>query len=373
MKPVVNPLPAQLPATISEPTSSRGRSKWKESYWSNTRLRVTVRIGQEAKTVIVPRPLAVVGSDPRCDIVLTGSRIPPRCFCLVALHGRLLGAVLADGSRSAIAKFGRVSSQRTLRVGGYQLEAALLPEGDGSESHPGHSDDTASDDTASDSRAEAKSKLQWNKGRVRHEFDLPFGGPILVGRRASCHVRIDDATMSSVHCLLLSLDSQLWLVDFCSRNGILIRRRRIVADAISLGHSFRIGKTRVKWLVAPSDRPETQVVAEAENRRWQELREEVARCRTDLEGFEAEMTRLQLAREQCQEAEQHWIQQQEEFALQRQDWQTRQQQEAAQLSQARANCRRNRKRLLKHKENRTSGIHGRLSSGRAPLGSRSHS
>ncbi len=328
MKPVVEPSPAQPPAVISELSSSRDRSKRKESYWSNARLRLSVRTGQEEKSVIVPRPVAVVGSDPRCDIVLAGSRIPPRCFCVIAVNGVLLGSVLVDGSHSSIARFRRLTLQRSLRLGCYQLKIALLPEADGQEPLLDHSDETASEDGQ-----ETVSTLQWKTGCVRHQFDLPRGVPILVGRRAPCHLQIDDAMMSSVHCLLLSLGKNLWLVDLCSRNGMSIRHRRVAADAISRGRSFRIGKTRVRWLPGRTDPSALQVTAEAKDRRWRELREEVAQCRAELEVFEAEVLRLRAVRDQCLEAKQQWIQQQEELARQQEDWQTRQQQEAGQLSQ----------------------------------------
>lgn len=82
---------------------------------------------------------------------------------------------------------------------------------------------------------------------IRIEKDL-----VLVGRRRSCEVRITEATISKVHCILAKTDGLLLLRDLGSTNGCRVNGRRVRRAMILPNDILTIADREFRVCLAPS-------------------------------------------------------------------------------------------------------------------------
>lgn len=77
--------------------------------------------------------------------------------------------------------------------------------------------------------------------RLRWRGDeLEVGGDLVVGRSATCDVRVDDGLVSRRHARIGILDGGLVVEDLGSRNGVLVNERKISSPTL-LGHGDVVG------------------------------------------------------------------------------------------------------------------------------------
>ncbi len=79
------------------------------------------------------------------------------------------------------------------------------------------------------------------------ELRLPPDGEIVIGRDATCDVRVrDDEGVSRRHARILCKPRGLWIEDLGSRNGVVLDGRRLGQgpEPIAPGDSFEIGRTK---------------------------------------------------------------------------------------------------------------------------------
>lgn len=72
---------------------------------------------------------------------------------------------------------------------------------------------------------------------------IPLQSGFLVGRGASCHLRLSDPKVSRVHASFQPMGAS-WLVqDNASRNGTFLNGRRIKRALLHHGDTIRLGQT----------------------------------------------------------------------------------------------------------------------------------
>ncbi len=112
-----------------------------------------------------------------------------------------------------------------------------------------------------------QASLKWSGG------ELPLSGPCFIGRRSDNDVHINNVQASRRHAVLMSLNSEWWLNDLGSRNGVLVNGLRLTsARRLRDGDEIRIANHRLTFCntrQGPSHRSTivgttTQVVAEAQ-------------------------------------------------------------------------------------------------------------
>ena len=72
---------------------------------------------------------------------------------------------------------------------------------------------------------------------------LPCNVAVLIGRDASCHIRLQDASASRVHCRIIEHDGHVRLYDAGSRWGTFVNGERISERDLQIGDRILIGAT----------------------------------------------------------------------------------------------------------------------------------
>lgn len=126
--------------------------------------------------------------------------------------------------------------------------------------------------------------LYMKDGLVR-KFPLPRE-PVVIGRGRASGLRLTDAKVSKAHCRLELTPDGLRLTDLQSRNGTLVKGRRISQAVLALNESFGIGGTEFFYRAGdPGDfavSPELSDLISLYSRRKHQSRE------TEPETMEAE-------------------------------------------------------------------------------------
>ena len=84
-----------------------------------------------------------------------------------------------------------------------------------------------------------------NGSRAGARFTLP-DVPMVVGRSAEAHLRIDDPWISNMHALFEPRSDELWVVDLGSRNGTFVGQERVKEARIGAETLLAFGRTEVR-------------------------------------------------------------------------------------------------------------------------------
>ncbi len=85
--------------------------------------------------------------------------------------------------------------------------------------------------------------------------------PCVLGRAASCSVRIDEESVSREHARLYERDGAWHIVDLNSRNGTFLNGRRVTKGEVRPGDELALGRVRLRFA---ADAPVEAVVEEIE-------------------------------------------------------------------------------------------------------------
>jgi pSer/pThr/pTyr-binding forkhead associated (FHA) protein len=78
---------------------------------------------------------------------------------------------------------------------------------------------------------------------------------MLVGRHSDCDLRLDDKTVSKLHCVLVKLVDMLLLRDLGSTNGCRVNGQRVKRAALLHKDVVSIANTRFRVEYAPGESP----------------------------------------------------------------------------------------------------------------------
>jgi len=218
-------------------------------------LRVSGRELGEDRLLELRQPFAVIGRSSRADISLRSPKLSYRHAYLQVLDQRVLCVGLKSeaglfwgGNRSS---YGWLSDTDPVRIGPYHVRLA---------------DDKFSGCAAS-THDELSNPL---KELVRaglfpqycvELFDDSAADPIrsidhritLIGRDANCALRLDDSSVSRVHCALVLEQDGLWVVDLLGKGGIRLDGDRVQIQQVQTGSELVLGRHTMAFWRRDSD------------------------------------------------------------------------------------------------------------------------
>ncbi|MGL4551164.1 MAG: FHA domain-containing protein [Gemmataceae bacterium] len=206
------------------------------------------------RTVSVPVPFALVGSDPRCDVVLEDQSVSLRHVYLQILGGTLFAIDL--GSRTSmylgLTRYAAtwVRPREFLRVGPYHLrcdippapkppEAVEPPPNPLGDRNPDHSTVPR---LSADITVNGRLMSHWR-------FNRPLA---LAGRSPSARLKLADPSVSNYHCALVGVPTGVWVVDLRSREGTMINGRTYPFGEVRAGDCLDIGVYRASFRASAS-------------------------------------------------------------------------------------------------------------------------
>ncbi len=203
---------------------------------------------EEFDTHQLDYPFAIIGRDPRSDVVLPGAEVSRHHAFFQAVEGQVFCVDL--NSRTQL----RWEGESEQRAHGW------LDPGDTVWIGP-HGIRQSGTDLSRNQTTEALNPLACSASDTTDAHQLPRAGldlPIrigagdqlwrmesrlaLVGRSASCQIMLRDASVSRFHASLVRTSKGVWIVDLQSREGVVINGVRVKWAWLEDGDTVRIGQ-----------------------------------------------------------------------------------------------------------------------------------
>jgi pSer/pThr/pTyr-binding forkhead associated (FHA) protein len=209
--------------------------------------------GDEAELRLLHQPFAVIGRDPRADVVLEHPQVSRRHVYLQVVEGRAFWVDLESrtGTRSEreSQRFGWLDERQSLRIGPYVVRRFI---------DNGTSDKQV--DVGSLPRETPLVALAYSRTPLP-EVSLEFlNGPSqsmsrpvhrvmsLIGSASGCKFRLTDPTVSRFHASLLRTSMGLWIVDLLGHGSVSVNEKSVRFDHLVDGDVLRIGRYRLRVL-----------------------------------------------------------------------------------------------------------------------------
>jgi pSer/pThr/pTyr-binding forkhead associated (FHA) protein len=200
---------------------------------------------------VLHQPFAVIGRDPRTDLMLHDEQVSKRHALLLILDGRAFCMDL--GSRSGIqwddrpGLAGWVDPQQCLSIGPFQLCVT-----GGCVREPWENVETYSPLSSQDNEALGLPDVNLTFGNGACDVDVwPMRSRIaLVGRSPQCKVCLDGASVSRFHCALIRTPQGLWVADLLGRGGIAVNGQHTRYTMLHEGDRLQVGRFVVQIVSA---------------------------------------------------------------------------------------------------------------------------
>jgi len=193
-------------------------------------------------------PFAIIGRDPRSDLVLHGAEVSRLHAFFQVVEGRIFCIDL--NSRTQL----RWEGETERRAHGWLDPGGTVWIGP-------HGIRQAGTDLTQNHAAQCPDPLAFRASDTKDAHQLPRAGldlPIrlgegdqlwrmdsrlaLVGRSESCQIMLRDASVSRFHASLLRTSKGVWIVDLQSREGVVINGVRVKWAWLEDGDTVRIGQ-----------------------------------------------------------------------------------------------------------------------------------
>lgn len=199
---------------------------------------------------LLEHPFLIVGRSPQCEIRLDDPAISHRhayiqpigrqIFC--ADLGSRTGVRWPDGPQPA----GWLAPDEQLQIGRYSLKLSLPVPDEVADSGYVEPEIEEGDRAAAGGRADvmlrflnarfaADRSRQWRIGR----------NVTLLGHLPTCHIPLNDGSVSRVHASLLRTRFGLWVIDLLGKDGIDVNGQRVPFSRLVTGDVLRIGRFRM--------------------------------------------------------------------------------------------------------------------------------
>lgn len=84
---------------------------------------------------------------------------------------------------------------------------------------------------------------------------------VVLGRHSQCDIRLDDTSVSKLHCLFVLSEGMIWVRDLGSTNGTHVNGHRIRRAALLPNDLLEIGRIRFRVVLGPSEEKQPAVEA----------------------------------------------------------------------------------------------------------------
>jgi predicted nucleic acid-binding Zn-ribbon protein len=213
-------------------------------YWCSKKIVVTVKTGQKTVERVLPKPFAVVGRDPNCDLVLEDPELRGHLFYLHANEYGLYCTPINSDSDSGTIPQGWLGPDDLITCGGFQLSAHLegqdTESGLPSPSWPRLSEYGSTLPPLPIVAIYRKGKFLAQR-RIRAQLTL-------VGRNQPSLIRIPSRSLSRCHCALFWEAGTLWFVDLKSRSHCLVEGLKRQAGRFERGLRLQVGQYELEYL-----------------------------------------------------------------------------------------------------------------------------
>ena len=202
------------------------------------------------------QPFALIGRDPRADLVLDHARVSRRHLYFQVIEGRAFWVDLesrtgtsADGE---LRKSGWLAGGQTLRVGPYAIQRFVSDSQTGDDPPPGKPPLVAPFVAVSDSHAPLpevaleflngpSQAMAWPVRRVMS----------LIGSASGCKFRLTDVSVSRFHGSFVRTSAGLWIVDLLGQGGITVNEVPVRFSQLADGDLLRIGRYQIRVRCRP--------------------------------------------------------------------------------------------------------------------------
>jgi pSer/pThr/pTyr-binding forkhead associated (FHA) protein len=212
---------------------------------------------EDGELRLLHQPFAVIGRDPRADIVLNHARVSQRHAYVQVVDGRAFWVDLdsrtgtqSDGQPQ---KSGWLEGQRTVRAGPFVIRRVA------GESHPDNErvQGILPRDVPLVARAQSRAPL----AEVALEF---LNGPAqsmawpvhrvmsLIGSASGCKFRLTDASVSRFHGSLLRTEAGFWIIDLLGHHGITVNEMPVRFSQLADQDVLKIGRYQIRVKCRPS-------------------------------------------------------------------------------------------------------------------------
>ncbi|HBH52196.1 MAG TPA: hypothetical protein DDY91_09920 [Planctomycetaceae bacterium] len=198
-----------------------------------------------ARVIEVRSPIAVVGSGEDCEICLPHAEVSRRHAYFQVIDGRLACCDL--DSRNGIhwdkktRPRGWLAPGETLHIGPYHIKL-LEPVGDESKFPVGSSKFSAWDAPGESTVPLVLTFLNAHSRSGTKRICRMVRRITLAGWSDLCNLRLQHSSVDRVHCSLVSLGHELWLVDLKSDQGVSVNGRPVHLSRLKVGDQLRLGK-----------------------------------------------------------------------------------------------------------------------------------
>jgi pSer/pThr/pTyr-binding forkhead associated (FHA) protein len=206
--------------------------------------------GREDELRLLSQPFAIIGRDPRADVVLDHSQVSRRHVYLQVIEGRPFWLDLESrtgtrGDRES-QRFGWLAGGKPLWVGPYVIRRFS---GDGPNNTLGHDESP---------REPPLVALAYNHAPLP-EVALEFlNGPSqsmsrpvhrvmsLIGSTSGCKFRLTDPSVSRFHACLLRTSAGMWIIDLLGQSGVFVNEEPVRFARLADGDLLRIGRYQIR-------------------------------------------------------------------------------------------------------------------------------
>jgi len=213
------------------------------------RLVVESQNANEGELRLLDQPFAVIGRDPRADVVLNHPQVSRRHVYLQVVEGRVFWVDLESrtgtrGERKS-EKFGWLEGRRTLCVGPYLIRRFV--------------DDSQAESPQAALPRDTPLIAPTNSHAPLPEVALEFlNGPSqstsrpvhrvmsLIGSASGCKFRLTDPSVSRFHSSLLRISAGLWIVDLLGQRGITVNEAPVRFSRLANGDVLQIGRYQIR-------------------------------------------------------------------------------------------------------------------------------
>jgi pSer/pThr/pTyr-binding forkhead associated (FHA) protein len=217
------------------------------------RIAITNERTGDSEHVLVERPWALIGADPRCDIHLVHPDVSQRHAYLQVVDSRLLCCDL--GSRTGTHVAGAVRARSWVKagdsifVGPYSIRLSGNDFAAGGESDMGA---VAESNSICDRPAAFLSFVNAFRREGQPKLRRMKRPVTLVGWSETCHLRLQHSTVGRVHCAVVSTTAGLWVVDLLSPGGTCVNGAVIDLARLDEGDELTVGRFQMRVSFTPS-------------------------------------------------------------------------------------------------------------------------
>jgi pSer/pThr/pTyr-binding forkhead associated (FHA) protein len=215
------------------------------------RLVVESQRGDEDELRLLRQPFAVIGRDPKADVVLDHPQVSRRHVYVQVVEGRAFWIDLESrtGTRAEQEshRFGWLENDRRLWAGPYAIRR-FIDAGDMDQTvdHGNTPRDTPLAALACSRVPSPEATLEFLNGPSQSMLRPVHRVMSLIGSASGCKFRLTDPSISRFHASLLQTSTGLWIIDLLGQSGVLVNGKHVRFERVMDGDVLRLGRYQIR-------------------------------------------------------------------------------------------------------------------------------